>query len=689
MKKLFSIFLILFGLTVHAQSSTIDSLIHVIETTESDTVKISTLQEWDNLIYISDPKLDNQINLQIIEIASAQLEQKSNLSNKETSFYQYSMSTSYNILGINEDNNGNYPKALDFYYESLKIAEELDENEIVGNVYGNIGLIHEKLGDYDLAYEFYIKSLNIVHESEDHDAVVTAYNNIGSLYLLQDQNDSSLFYYRKALHVANENENEYHLATALGNIGVVYEQIDNFDSSLFYYNSSLEVREQINDWDGLSNVLSNIGLIYVQKKDPRTAIKYCRRGYQIAVKNNGAYRTSLNCNCLYQSFKISGDSDSALYYHEQLDSLNHSLINDENNRIIAQKEIIYQHEKQVYKDSLEYAGELQLREETLEKNKAQDRLRTTLLVSGLITLSLLGLIIYFRLAVAKKQKKEIEKQYKINAEQKEEIEQSINYAKLIQDSTLPTLNHDDIFKDSFIYYNPKDAVSGDFYWIEEDENHKYFAVADCTGHGIPGAFISMIGTILLNEIYNSKKITTPNLILNELNRLMELTLDSGDHHMKDGMDIAFCTLDKKTNKLHFAGANNPVWIISDKSELVITKNGTEITTPSKIDIEGKHLIEIKADKSPIGKSYVEHKNFTLNSVQVAKGDKVFVFSDGFADQFGGEKGKKYKYKPFKILLLKNVNKSMTELNKTLNSEFIDWKGELEQIDDVCIMGVEV
>lgn len=213
----------------------------------------------------------------------------------------------------------------------------------------------------------------------------------------------------------------------------------------------------------------------------------------------------------------------------------------------------------------------------------------------------------------------------------------------------------------------------------------FFSVADCTGHGIPGAFISMIGTILLNEIHNSKSIYLPNEILNELNRLIQLSLTNiSGNQMKDGMDISFCTLDKNTKTLRYAGANNPVWIVSKSASLKVNEKLIEPSVSST-----RQLFEIKADKQPIGKYMDQQIPFTLHTIQLTEGDEVFLFSDGFADQFGGEKGKKFKYKPFKRLLLELSGLSCDQQKETIIRTYKEWKGKNEQVDDICIIGLKV
>ncbi|MDZ4664303.1 MAG: SpoIIE family protein phosphatase [Bacteroidota bacterium] len=215
---------------------------------------------------------------------------------------------------------------------------------------------------------------------------------------------------------------------------------------------------------------------------------------------------------------------------------------------------------------------------------------------------------------------------------------------------------------------PKDIVSGDFYWFGEENNKRIIAAIDCTGHGVPGAFMSMVGNAFLNEIVHEKEITTPALILYELRTRVIHSLKQEGNYLdnKDRMDIAICVFDKDLTNLEFAGANNPLWLI-----------------------RGRELRQINADKQPIGSSGKELKDFTNHKVQLEKNDIIYIFTDGFPDQFGGEKGKKFNYKPLQELLKNHSDKPMLEVEKVLVGKFHEWKGDLQQVDDVCIIGIRV
>ena len=257
------------------------------------------------------------------------------------------------------------------------------------------------------------------------------------------------------------------------------------------------------------------------------------------------------------------------------------------------------------------------------------------------------------------QKKEIETK-------NHEITDSINYAKRIQNAILPPAK---LFKEalpeSFVLFKPKDIVSGDFYWLEKVGDKVLYAAVDCTGHGVPGAMVSVVGHNGLNRAVKEFGLTEPAAILDKLTQLVEETFERSESEVKDGMDISLCCLDASALTLEWSGANNPIWIIRD----------------------GK-IIPIKPDKQPIGK-FDYRKPFTNHLFNLKKGDSIYVFTDGFADQFGGPKGKKFKYKQLEELLIGIQSVSMEEQKTALDKAYENWRGDLEQIDDVCIIGVKI
>lgn len=254
------------------------------------------------------------------------------------------------------------------------------------------------------------------------------------------------------------------------------------------------------------------------------------------------------------------------------------------------------------------------------------------------------------------------------ARQQKELEESLEYAGSIQTALLPEESIiKKIFPESFVFFKPRDIVSGDFYWIYKKNGVTVVAAVDCTGHGVPGAFMSILGISFLNEIV-SKCIPKANVILNRLRENIMKTLhqtgETFEH--KDGMDIALCIIDRESRELQFAGAFNPLYII---------RNG--------------ELLEIRGDAMPIGIAPVEEKSFTNHIINLQPSDQIYLFSDGYVDQFGGPHERKFRYKPFKDLLLKIHKKNMEQQQKLLERRLLKWKGDLEQVDDILVMGLKI
>lgn len=291
-----------------------------------------------------------------------------------------------------------------------------------------------------------------------------------------------------------------------------------------------------------------------------------------------------------------------------------------------------------------------------------------------------------------KQKEEIEEQKEMVEEKNQEIMDSIVYAQRLQEAILPPSKLvEEWLPDSYVLFKPKDIVSGDFYWMEQVEEDGvtriYFAAVDCTGHGVPGAMVSVVGHNGLERCLKEFSLRKPAEILDKLTELVEETFEKSESEVKDGMDIALCCLTRSDNgkaTLEYAGANNPLYIIAESVDL---PDGVEARV-TELDGEPVRLHELKADKQPIGK-YIDRKPFAQTTIEVNKGDSIVVFSDGYADQFGGIKGKKFKYGTFKKLLIELNSMMMKDQAAALDKAFEEWRGDLEQVDDVCVIGVRI
>ena len=290
---------------------------------------------------------------------------------------------------------------------------------------------------------------------------------------------------------------------------------------------------------------------------------------------------------------------------------------------------------------------------------------------------------------------EIREQQQIIKEKNKDIIDSINYSRRIQSSLLPSeAELKKAFDDYFVLYKPKDIVSGDFYWCintttsTTNARMSVIGAVDCTGHGVPGAFMSLIGHMLLNQTIKNPDINSPADVLDFLNKELpkNIKTQEGEYNLRDGMDMSLCAIDFNANKLYFAGANNPLWIVRKG----ITENQNILLNTQSLPEAHYGIIELKPDKQAVSASdETEKKPFNNQMIDVQKNDCIYLFSDGYADQFGGPKGKKFMYKRMKEMLIANAHLSMNEQKQILSKANEDWKGDLEQVDDVLVIGIKI
>ena len=338
-------------------------------------------------------------------------------------------------------------------------------------------------------------------------------------------------------------------------------------------------------------------------------------------------------------------------------------------------EVKQQLQLQLFADSLEYQQTIQAQQLENEKRHNRQRIIITIAVFGAGILAVFLVFIYRSLRVKKKNNQllsqknhQIEKQKEIVEEKNKEITDSINYAKRLQSAILPSMDTlKKEFSDSFVIYKPKDVVSGDFYWFEKRNDFFFVAAADCTGHGVPGAMVSVVCSNALNRCVNEFGILRPDEILNKTRELVIRTFAKSGADVKDGMDISLCAIDKANKKIIFAGANNPLWLLDKASG---------------------EMKDFKPSKQPIG-LYNEMKDFHQTEIDLNEGDHIYLFTDGYADQFGGEKGKKLKYRPFRDELIRTSAFSASVQQKKLSEFFENWRQDYEQVDDVCVIGIHI
>jgi serine phosphatase RsbU (regulator of sigma subunit) len=443
------------------------------------------------------------------------------------------------------------------------------------------------------------------------------------------------------------------------------------DSAIYYFKKSIEYYTKIDNYAGISVANSGIANTYFMLKNYKMAEEHYKIALSIAEKYNirkFAYSQYKQVSKFYAHLK---NYEKAYLLLNSYLELKDSVENENKNRLLEEMQAKYDYEKQEKEIALLKEQQI-LKDERTKQEKQKNKILFAALV-GIITFSgISGFFIWRAYKIKKETNAKLTLQNIEISQQHKEIKDSIKYAKRIQEAILPPVEQiNKLLPENFILYKPKDIVSGDFYWVEEKNDIVYFAVVDCTGHGVPGAFMSIVGRNGLNEAINTLNNPNPAEILDYLNFFVNQSLHQTYEHstIRDGMDLTLCAYNKNNHSLQFAGANNSLWQIKNK-------NG--------------EFIEIKADKQPIG-NYVgfNTKPFTNHVVQFEQNDCFYLMSDGFADQFGGPKGKKYKYSRLKELIASAYHKNMNEQLALLSEEFEKWKGNIEQVDDVCIMGIKL
>ncbi len=592
-----------------------------------------------------------------------------------------------------------YETALTYYLKALAIREETKDIRGMAVSYGNIGLIYKIQGELDQALANYLMSLKYRKEINDKEGIAAVYTSISNVIKVKGQNahnkkdqtelfNKSMEYSMESLKISKEIDDKLQMALCYGNIGNIHEDrafISDVDSVKFsllktaleYYFKELEISEQIKNKRTVGSSCINLGHAFLAIGKNKDAFIYLERALKINEEIGNTTGIGDAFGSLAEYYSNINDFKNAYYCYKKAITIKDSIRGEQNKKDLDNINSRYITEK---KDK-----EILLLNKDKEKQEIINRHKNTILIFVSIGLAVMLVLAFlaFRSYRQKKeanliitaQKEDAEKKTQLIEEQKhlvdeknKDIVDSINYAKKIQEAILPAKEVKySIFPNGFVLFKPRDIVSGDFYWFTIKNNKRIISAVDCTGHGVPGAFMSMIGNTFLNEIIEERGITTPSEILSELRHsiIKSLKQSAEESESRDGMDMALITIDDENKVLEFAGANNPIWIFRDG---VCT--------------------EYIADKRPIGYYRGQGLPFTNHKIELKKGDTIYLFTDGFADQFGGPKGKKFKYKQFQELLASIQRVPLMNQEKVLLEKFEAWKGNLDQVDDVLVIGLK-
>ncbi|OFX22851.1 MAG: hypothetical protein A2033_00225 [Bacteroidetes bacterium GWA2_31_9] len=830
LKPLVIIIIFLNTLSLFAQELKVDSLIQSLNISKNDSDKIRTMLKIG--LYYEGLKADSIVFYykNAINLCNKNIKDSINCNVKS---YKKLLAKSFNLLAIEYAKEDKYSLSIENYQNALRIYEKLEINDEISECLAGLGTVNCYLGNSEKALEFFEEACKTKIEISDSIGLARCYYWIGNIYYDLNKYNLSLEYYNKTLILSEKTGSKKGVSVCLNNIGNILYVTEKYEEALEYYQKSLEIKEQMNDIKGIATTNICIGMTKTILGKPAESIKYHQKALETGKEIYSLNIVSDAYRSLSEAYEALEKPTDALEYFKLFKKINDSIYNSESSRQINEMQTKYETEKK--------EQQIIIQNVQLEKKDAENKKQRTIMLSfifGFIIILIFSILLY-RLFLQKKrantllakqnveisqqkeeiqsQRDEIEAQRDVVVKQKEHIEEihlevtdSINYAKRIQEAVLPvSIQSRSVLGEHFILFRPKDIVSGDFYWVAKIENTLIVAVADCTGHGVPGAFMSMLGISFLNEIVRKKEITKANEVLNQLRKEIINALQQKGQmgEQKDGMDISlvaintqaqssksqvpnpkfqeeesekvrqgeskqsavndeelqssemfiekesdnnkdlssksqnpspklqeeeskqysvsskqssvgntqttikesrFATstsnLEPQTSNVfnaQWAGANNPLWIVrsdetltgfktlSEFSEGASANNEQRTTTELASSTKLNHkLFELKPDKMPIA-IYERMDDFTNHELQLQKGDILYLMSDGYQDQFGGLKFKKFLSKNLKQLLVANSELPMEQQRQILETTLVEWIGDGEQIDDVTLVGIRI
>lgn len=602
--------------------------------------------------------------------------------------------------------------AIYFYNQSLEASKKINSTSGMGIVINNLAYIYQQQGDLEKALELYTQADLLFTNNNYFEGLVSTNINIGDIYFKNEDYDKAEEKFKKALTLSKKTKLNYLLGNVYSQLGAIYRHKKKFSQSFQYYLQAADIYISQSNFDRLaqiyvilsesyidikdlpnakkncelalqylkesgdpalkSKVFDFVAHFYIMNDDPTSAKNYSDSAYYYAKKvgyPSLIYNAALKLSSYYKSKK---EFDKAFEYLTEATHMNDSINNDNIKKSILKQQFKADFEKK----EIQLKAEQDKKDEKIKAEKKRQQYVLFAVIFALAAMMVVAYVVYRNYASKKKSALLLEEKNKIIYSQKKDVEvkqkeiiDSINYAQKIQSAVLTS---EEVWKkispEHFIIFFPKDIVSGDFYWAYNTLNNRsIFALADCTGHGVPGGFMSMLGNSFLNELVVENKLFKADTVLNKLReKIIKALGQKGAEDRKDGMDMGLCVWNKLENTLEFSGANNSLWLIRNNE-----------------------LIQYQGDKMPIGQFSEELKPFTAHHIALQKNDLIVLCTDGFADQFGGDGGKKLKSKNLKEFLVKGANNPLVQQKADLVALFNEWKGNRQQVDDVSLIMIKV
>ena len=629
--------------------------------------------------------------------------------------YKLGIVKAYSFTGVAYRNTGNYSEAFDLYFKGLELAKEYNILEQQGYAYLNLGNLYLYQKNHIEAIINIKNALGIANTISNKKMVSYCYLNLGRTQLLNGNLELAEEHFLSSLKIRKVMNDTGKIAVSFKYLADVYAAQGNFEQAITYYDKSLEGITKSNDLDLLADIYNKTANLYLSQNKLFKSKKNATKSLSVSKEIRSKLRIRDAYQTLAKIYQTRANYKEATHSLEMVLKYNDSLFNRE----LSEKIL-----------SIQYSMEQERKQNQINLlNAEKENQRAFIIVLGIVLLlGIFFLIISFRLNLLRKKANiqlehqkgdvllkneelnnqneeiqtiadslteaniEISLQKEVIEKSHEQITSSINYAKRIQSAILPDEDSlSNLFPEHLVFFKAKKIVSGDFYWVNKTSNYTVMVVADCTGHGVPGAFLSMLGITLLNEIVRRTDMLKASNVLDELRLQIKLALKQTGKYFenKDGIALAIRFFDTEPMQKQYSGANNPVYIIRknvQERDLKLPEN--EKIKLHQAESNNYNLIEIKPDRQPIG-SYIKEYPFTNIEFSLQKNDSIFLFSDGYYDQFSGETAKKFNNVRFRKLLMSMADKKMTEQQDILDKTFTEWKKSKEQVDDVLFMGVKI
>ena len=607
---------------------------------ENNRERVDQLNELFKATYSQNPILALEYTKAALQIADS-LE------------YDRGIAYALNNLGVIQNRIGNLDRALEYFFQSRRLHSAIDNPDGLATSLNNIGTVYSAKNDFDKALDYFLDAYRIVEQLQDTSRLIGSLNNIGNIHLARDEDKLAMEYYRGSLNLYNMLTDKHRVFDPHTNIGNIFFRAKRFDSAIYYYQKSYTIEEANKNIAGQAQSLHHLGVTFDQLGQTQTAIRHLVDALEMAQSINSKPLLMEIYKSLSDSYFNQKDWLLAKDYLLLHGMVKDSIFNEESNRKISELGQTYEMEYQ------EQQIELLRQESEIQQLQIKNN-RNSMLAFIFGATVLFCLVIFYYLKNQSSQKTRA-----LLASKNKEITESIHYAQSVQSAILDPDSIVNSFPHSFIFYRPKDIVSGDFYWHAKLNGNDILACVDCTGHGVAGAFMTVIGNSLLNQIVIENKESSPGQILELLDSKLRSTLrDKQVDINKHGMDISICKIDRTNNLLSFAGA---------RSDLYYIRDGV--------------INEVKGDRHTIGENLTNDRNiFQQKELEIKPNDLYYLSSDGFSDQFGISENKKYMRKRFKQLLTSIHSHKLSEQLVRLEKELSNWQGNLEQTDDILVMG---